>query len=66
MLHLASPHRFRHSYARSMVVEHRVSLPIAQRILGHAAITTTIGYAMSDLSELRSFVEAAFDHVTTR
>jgi integrase/recombinase XerC len=61
MLHLASPHWLRHSYARTMVVEHRVPLPVVQRILGHASVTTTAGYAISDLSELRSFVEAAFD-----
>lgn len=64
MLHLASPHWLRHSYARSMVVDHGVPLPIVQRILGHASVTTTAGYATSDLSELRSFVETAFDGIT--
>ncbi|QGZ56858.1 tyrosine-type recombinase/integrase [Paraburkholderia acidiphila] len=43
MLHLASRHWLRHSYARSMVVEHGVPLPIVQRILGHASVTTIAG-----------------------
>ncbi|NUX57666.1 tyrosine-type recombinase/integrase [Paraburkholderia youngii] len=60
-LHRASPHWLRHGYARAMVVEHGVPLPVAQGLLGHASVTTTAGYATPDLSEARRFVIQTFD-----
>lgn len=61
MLHLASPHWLRHAYARAMVVECNVPLPVVQGLLGHASVTTTSGYAKTDLTEARCFVTRTFD-----
>ncbi len=59
-LRAASPHWLRHTYARTLVVDHRVPLPAAQALLGHASVQTTAGYAKTDLSKLRAFVDATF------
>ncbi|WP_408491709.1 tyrosine-type recombinase/integrase [Paraburkholderia sediminicola] len=59
-LRAASPHWLRHAYARTLVVDHRVPLPAAQALLGHASVQTTAGYAKTDLSRLRAFVDATF------
>ncbi|KVP43451.1 tyrosine-type recombinase/integrase [Burkholderia ubonensis] len=56
----ASPHWLRHAYARTLVVDRQVPLPAAQALLGHASIQTTAGYAKTDLSQLRAFVDRAF------
>ncbi len=59
-LHRASPHWLRHAYARTLVVDRQVPLPVAQALLGHASIQTTAGYAKTDLSQLRALVDRAF------
>ncbi|CAE6723566.1 tyrosine-type recombinase/integrase [Paraburkholderia nemoris] len=59
-LRSASPHWLRHGYARQLVVEHQVPLPAAQALLGHASVQTTAGYAKTDLSQLRAFVDQTF------
>lgn len=56
-----SPHWLRHAYARALVVDHKVPLPAVQALLGHASVQTTAGYAKTDLSQLRAFVEQGFD-----
>ncbi len=59
-LRSASPHWLRHAYARTLVVDHQVPLPAAQALLGHASVQTTAGYAKTDLSQLRAFVDMTF------
>lgn len=59
-LRRASPHWLRHAYARTLVVDRQVPLTAAQALLGHASIQTTAGYAKTDLSQLRAFVDRAF------
>lgn len=59
-LRQASPHWLRHAYARQMIVDHQVPLPVAQALLGHASVQTTAAYAKTDLSQLRAFVEGTF------
>ena len=59
-LRSASPHWLRHGYARQLVVDHQVPLPVAQALLGHASVQTTAIYAKTDLSQLRKFVDATF------
>lgn len=61
LLRAASPHWLRHAYAKALVVDHQVPLPVAQALLGHASVQTTAGYARTDLSQLRTFVEDSFD-----
>ncbi|NVI04477.1 tyrosine-type recombinase/integrase [Paraburkholderia youngii] len=56
----ASTHWLRHGYARTLVVDHRVPLPVAQALLGHASVQTTAAYARADISQLRAFVEGSF------
>jgi len=60
LLRAASPHWLRHAYAKALVVDHQVPLPVAQALLGHASVQTTAGYAKTDLSQLRVFVEGSF------
>ncbi|MYM94127.1 tyrosine-type recombinase/integrase [Duganella vulcania] len=60
LLASASPHWLRHAYARALVVDHKVPLTVAQSLLGHASIQTTAGYAKTDLSQLREFVDLSF------
>lgn len=60
-LRRASPHWLRHAYARTLVVDRQVPLPAAQALLGHTSIQTTATYAKTDLSQLRAFVDRAFD-----
>lgn len=60
-LTLASPHWLRHGYARAMVVEHAVPLPVVQGLMGHANVATTAAYATPDLLEARKFVKRTFD-----
>jgi integrase/recombinase XerC len=59
-LERASTHWLRHGYARTLVVDHRVPLPVAQALLGHASVQTTAAYARTDDSQLRAFVEGSF------
>ncbi|MBC8750998.1 MULTISPECIES: tyrosine-type recombinase/integrase [Paraburkholderia] len=59
-LERASTHWLRHGYARTLVVDHRVPLPVAQALLGHASVQTTAAYARTDLTQLRGFVEGSF------
>ncbi|MEX3982501.1 tyrosine-type recombinase/integrase [Paraburkholderia sp. EG287A] len=56
----ASTHWLRHGYARTLVVDHRVPLPVAQALLGHASVQTTAAYARTDGTQLRDFVERSF------
>ncbi|MGF6732730.1 site-specific recombinase XerD [Paraburkholderia youngii] len=51
-LERASTHWLRHGYARTLVVDHRVPLPVAQALLGHASVQTTAAYARTDNSQL--------------
>ncbi|MFP4889693.1 tyrosine-type recombinase/integrase [Paraburkholderia sp. EG304] len=60
-LERASTHWLRHGYARTLVVDHRVPLPVAQALLGHASVQTTAAYARTDISQLRAFVEGSFE-----
>lgn len=60
LLHAASPHWLRHAYAKALVVDHQVPLPVAQALLGHASVQTTAAYAKTDRSQLRAFVEESF------
>ncbi|MHB9835133.1 tyrosine-type recombinase/integrase [Paraburkholderia terrae] len=64
LIHAASTHWLRHGYARTLVVDHAVPLPVAQTLLGHASVQTTAAYARTDLGQLREFVENSFstDH----
>ncbi|WP_375336564.1 hypothetical protein [Caballeronia sp. EK] len=59
-LRLASPYWLRHGYARQLVVDHQVPLPAAQALRAHASMQTTAGYAKTDLSQLRTFVDGTF------
>ena len=60
LIHAASTHWLRHGYARTLVVDHAVPLPVAQTLLGHASVQTTAAYARTDLMQLRDFVEGSF------
>ncbi|MDR6476305.1 site-specific recombinase XerD [Paraburkholderia graminis] len=60
LIHAASTHWLRHGYARTLVVDHAVPLPVAQTLLGHASVQTTAAYARTDLTQLREFVEGSF------
>ncbi|MEM5341472.1 tyrosine-type recombinase/integrase [Paraburkholderia azotifigens] len=60
LIHTASTHWLRHGYARTLVVDHAVPLPVAQALLGHASVQTTAAYARTDLTQLRDFVEGSF------
>ncbi|MGF6933631.1 integrase/recombinase XerC [Paraburkholderia sp. UCT70] len=60
LIHAASTHWLRHGYARTLVVDHAVPLPVAQTLLGHASVQTTAAYAGTDLTQLRDFVEGSF------
>ncbi len=60
LIHAASTHWLRHGYARTLVVDHAVPLPVAQTLLGHASVQTTAAYARTDLTQLRDFVEGSF------
>jgi site-specific recombinase XerD len=60
LLRASSPHWLRHAYAKTLVVDHKVPLPVAQSLLGHASVQTTAAYAKTDLSQLREFVESSF------
>ncbi|QMI49911.1 tyrosine-type recombinase/integrase [Burkholderia sp. MBR-1] len=46
----ASPHWLRHAYARMLVIDNKLPLPVAQELLGHASIQTTAAYARNDSS----------------
>ncbi|MEX3939665.1 tyrosine-type recombinase/integrase [Paraburkholderia sp. BR10937] len=56
----ASTHWLRHGYARTLVVDHLVPLPVAQALLGHASVQTTATYARTDSTQLRAFVKGSF------
>lgn len=61
LLAAASPHWLRHAYAKTLVVDNQVPLPVAQALLGHASVQTTAGYAKTDLTQLRHFVQGTFN-----
>ncbi|CAB3776405.1 Tyrosine recombinase XerC [Paraburkholderia ultramafica] len=62
----ASTHWLRHGYARTLVVDHGVPLPVAQALLGHASVQTTAAYARTGQAETRAFVEESFPDRTER
>lgn len=64
LLAAASPHWLRHAYAKTLVVDHKVPLPVAQALLGHASVQTTAGYAKTDVTQIRSFIEESFSNKT--
>jgi integrase/recombinase XerC len=43
------------------VVDRRVPLPVAQRLLGHASLATTAAYAQTDGRAMHRIVKDAFD-----
>ncbi|MBB5503162.1 site-specific integrase [Paraburkholderia sp. MM5384-R2] len=59
-LERASTHWLRHGYARTLVVDHGVPLPVAQALPGHASVQTTAAYARTGQAEARAFVEGSF------
>ncbi len=59
-LEAGSTHWLRHGDARTLVVDNRVPLPVAQALLGHASVLTTAAYARTDTTQLREFVEGSF------
>ncbi len=61
LLSAASPHWLRHAYAKALVVDHQVPLPVAQALLGHASVQTTAAYSKTDLTQLRTFVNSSFN-----
>ncbi|CAD6552539.1 tyrosine-type recombinase/integrase [Paraburkholderia sabiae] len=63
LIHAASTHWLRHGYARTLVVDYAVPLPVAQTLLGHASVQTTAAYARTDLTQLRDFVEGSFPKI---
>lgn len=63
LLRAASTHWLRHGYARTLVVDHAVPLPVAQVLLGHASVQTTAAYAKTDLAQTRTFVEGSFPEI---
>ncbi|MGT2473686.1 tyrosine-type recombinase/integrase [Paraburkholderia terrae] len=66
LIHAASTHWLRHGYARTLVVDRAVPLPVAQTLLGHASVQTTAAYARTDLTQLRDFVEGSFPQPSRR
>ena len=64
LLAAASPYWLRHAYAKALVVDHKDPLPVAQALLGHASVQTTAGYAKTDVTQIRSFIEETFSNKT--
>ena len=60
VLESASPHWLRHLVGRTLVIDERVPLPMAQAILGHESVVTTAGYSRADLTELRKIMQSTF------
>jgi site-specific recombinase XerD len=59
-LRRASPHWLRHLVGKTLVVDNKIPLPVAQALLGHASVATTAAYARADLSELRTVMQQSF------
>ncbi len=59
-LRRASPHWLRHLVGKTLVVDNKVALPVAQALLGHTSVATTAAYARADLSELRTVMQQSF------
>jgi len=53
------PHRWRHSYATSLL-RRGVDIHVVQRLLGHSSITTTTRYRHLDDDDLAHAVDVAF------
>lgn len=60
-LRSANPHRFRHTFGADMARE-GVTIPVLQRLMGHAQPDTTMQYVELNLSD----VSAEFDRVSAR
>jgi site-specific recombinase XerD len=53
------PHKWRHTYATELV-RRGVDIHVVQRLLGHASISSTLGYVHLALDDLRATVDAVF------
>ncbi|MBB5413402.1 site-specific recombinase XerD [Paraburkholderia sp. HC6.4b] len=56
-LQRASTHWLRHFFAKVLVVDERVTLSVAQELLGHANVNQTASYARVDQSDLRKVMK---------
>jgi site-specific recombinase XerD len=53
------PHKWRHTYATELV-RRGVDIHVVQRLLGHASISSTLGYVHLALDDLQATVDAIF------
>lgn len=58
----ANPHRFRHTFGSRMAAEN-VSLPVLQRMMGHADITTTLQYIHLSTTDIRNEFMRAMNEI---
>jgi site-specific recombinase XerD len=58
----ANPHRFRHTFGVDMIRE-GVELPALQKLMGHADITTTMGYVNLSLSDIADDYHRALERM---
>lgn len=59
----ANPHRFRHTFGRNMAMA-GISLPVLQKILGHADHRTTLKYINLTLNDVHADFEKAQKNLT--
>lgn len=58
----ANPHRFRHTFGSRMAAE-RVSLPVLQRLMGHADLATTLHYIHLSTTDLAAEFHRAMTEI---
>ena len=58
----ANPHRFRHTFGSRMAAEN-VSLPVLQRLMGHADLATTLHYIHLSTTELAGEFQRAMTKI---
>jgi site-specific recombinase XerD len=61
----ANPHRFRHTFGANMAIA-GIPLPVLMRLMGHASIETTIGYANISLNDIRKEFHRVLDSLYTK